>query len=231
MKEAREGLAQLTGELGSLAADIRRTEAEASSAGAAAASRVAALEEAQANSASMPPVLALTPSTGPFQPRLLCAGREDKVAGLKSLEDAAACLASNLERVGLRKSAARTIAEETCAAAFAGQVVFFKGSLATAVARCAALSLSGSASVRVSMPLGLSSAEAFDGIRAFIDPATAFASALVIEGINRTALDIYSDAVADFWLPTIRPKGAKDSISSSPRSAGRRCHRDRATAS
>ena len=40
MKEARERLAQLTGELGSLAADTRRSETESSSAAAAVAARV-----------------------------------------------------------------------------------------------------------------------------------------------------------------------------------------------
>ena len=128
---------------------------------------------------------------------------------IELFEGAATSVASNLERLGLKKSGARPLAEEICAAAFTRQVAFFKGAQANAVARSAALSLAGPACVRASMPVGLTSGEAIDAARDLIGSTAASSRALLIEGVNRTALDVYAEAVTDLMEVSVPPSAGR----------------------
>ena len=117
---------------------------------------------------------------------------------LASVTDAAEILAGNLETVGLRKSAAQALAEEISAAALAAQAVFLKGALATEVARLCARTLGGRNGLRVSMPVGLSDGDGLGVVmRREVDGSGESVAAVAIEGINRSALDVFADALSD----------------------------------
>lgn len=112
--------------------------------------------------------------------------------------DAIAALAANLEAIGLKKTAAQILAEEICAAALVGQVVFLKGGRATEAARVSARTLGGRHSLRVSMPIGLLDREQ---LASAIGEALAgegdAVGALAVEGVNRSGLDVFADALSD----------------------------------
>jgi hypothetical protein len=193
-----ERLSQLSADAKALTQTVQELAAHSSA--SAFDARLAALEQDKENAAPEGGTQGspIGESLVHFRPRRLLTPRGEKIAALRSFEDGVAILAANLERAGLKKSAARPFAEEICASAFIGQVVFFKGALATAVARLSALSLSGPNSVRLSMPIGVTDGEAF---RSVVMPLSSTAGsgvpALVIEGINRSALDVFADAISD----------------------------------
>jgi len=133
--------------------------------------------------------------------RRLLVSAEEKIRPLASPADAANILATNLETLGLKRSASQTLAEEICAAAVVGQVVFLKGSLATEVARLCALTVGGRNSLRASMPIGLSDGEALGAaIQRELHDAGDGVPAVAIEGVNRSAIDVFEDAMSDLVI-------------------------------
>ncbi len=208
-KEVRERLTQVSSDITALAKDFRQLGAESSSGVAVFEARVAALEQALAGTPRREPERGFELSSLPFQPHLISTRSDEKVVSIESFEGAATSVASNLERLGLKKSGARPLAEEICAAAFTRQVAFFKGAQANAVARSAALSLAGPACVRASMPVGLTSGEAIDAARDLIGSTAASSRALLIEGVNRTALDVYAEAVTDLMEVSVPPSAGR----------------------
>lgn len=123
---------------------------------------------------------------------------DEKIRSLASPTDAANILAANLETVGLKKSASQTLAEEICAAALAGQVVFLKGALATEAARLSARTLGARNSLRVSMPIGLNDGEALRAAvtREIASPSESLGT-IAVEGVNRSAIDVFADVLSD----------------------------------
>ena len=208
-KETREGLSQVGADITALARSVQQLESDSSLSAAAFGARITALEQTLASEHRHEPERTHVHSSSPFQSQLLSARSDDKIVSIESFEDAATCIASNLERLGLKKSATRPLSEEICAAAFTRQVVFFKGAQATAVARSVAMSLAGPACIRATMPVGLTSGEAIDNARDLIGSDATSAQALVIEGINHTALDVYAEAISDLMKPGVYLSGEK----------------------
>lgn len=125
-------------------------------------------------------------------------GEDAKTA--TSLAELLGALEHNLVRVGLVQGAARALAREVTAAASAGQLITMKGSLATQVADACAMPFSGGRMFRTSIPVGLLQADQFATCLSSVSaraPAT-MVRAWVIEGINRSALDVYGDSLRDF---------------------------------
>jgi hypothetical protein len=126
-------------------------------------------------------------------------------------KDVASAISSNLQIIGLKKTAALTFAEEITAAVLAGQIVFFKGAFSTEVARLCAISVAGGDSFRVSVPIGLDDGEC---LRAAIAEAVGSSalgiSAVAMEGVNRSAIELFEDALLDLSSgPHARPFVAK----------------------
>jgi len=131
----------------------------------------------------------------------LCAHKlvpEEEGKPLTSIEGAVVALSSGLQRLGLRKSASEVFAAELCAATFIGQVVFLKGSLAVSVARMSARFFGGRSGYRVSIPIGLNDGEVLrDAIADATTSRSESISAVAIEGLNRSALDVFADVLFD----------------------------------
>lgn len=108
-------------------------------------------------------------------------------------------LSAGFQSIGLKKSAAITLAEETCAASLTGQIVFFKGALASEVARICAASVSASATV-ISIPIGLvggsSLANAIE--EAGAENHSQNVAGIVLEGVNRSAFDAIKETLMAF---------------------------------
>ncbi len=108
-------------------------------------------------------------------------------------------LASGLQSLGLKKSAAEAFAQDITSSIITGQVTFFKGALGSAVARLCARSICLNQSWLVSVPIGMT-----DGIklRGALDALTENSGnvviSVVLEGINRSSLDTLRDVLAEF---------------------------------
>lgn len=117
----------------------------------------------------------------------------------RSLGDAGeivSAIATGLQSIGLKKSAAQTFAEEVSASILAGQVVFVKGALATEVVRVCAFAVSGSLVTAISIPIGLVSgallSRTVDSVK---DKSSTNVPSIVLEGVNRSALDVIKEAL------------------------------------
>lgn len=112
-----------------------------------------------------------------------------------------------LQSLGLKKTAAQVFAMEIAAASLAGQTVFFKGAFATEAARLCARAASVGKSYRSAIPIGLNDGEL---LRSALDdvlrPAEEYVAAIVVEGINRSALEVFADVLSDFAQPLSYPK-------------------------
>lgn len=132
---------------------------------------------------------------------LIASDRTDENV-LQTHTDLGRAIATTLQSLGLRKSAAQLFGEECAATVIAKQAIFLRGSFATQTARAIARVIGGTASVRIAMPIGLRDGEQ---LRATIEQAfeteRLAVPALVIEGINRTALDITREVLADCLDP------------------------------
>jgi hypothetical protein len=121
---------------------------------------------------------------------------------LQSHKELAHALAAALQSLGLRRSSAQVFGEECAAAVIAKQAIFLKGAFATQTARAFARAIGGTASVRIAMPIGLQDGEE---LRAAVESAFEAErlnlGAVVIEGINRTALDITKEVLFDCLNP------------------------------
>ena len=110
-------------------------------------------------------------------------------------------LFANLKGMGLSVTAARALAGEVFAGLACGQLVVFRGSLASPVARlCASTFACGQTSV-LHIPVGLlSGAELAAHLAAEGGTAdgTAPLRGLLLEGLNRSAFEVYGTALHDF---------------------------------
>ncbi|MCP1839122.1 tetrahydromethanopterin S-methyltransferase subunit G [Bradyrhizobium sp. USDA 4524] len=132
---------------------------------------------------------------------------------LQSHADLSRAIAGTLLSLGLRKSAAQLFGEECAATVIAKQAIFLKGSFATQTARAIARVIGGAASVRIAMPIGLQDGEQ---LRATIEQAfeteRLATPALVIEGVNRTALDITREVLVDCLDPGFDRAPARSAV-------------------
>lgn len=214
---------QRVADLGSALDEIRRKQAEQPE--GALEEKLRAFDERLCNlerrpAASRPPSAPLTQfypdpqrhSVGLRWDSLVATDRTD-VALLKSHTDLSRAIAGALQSLGLRKSAAQIFGEECSAAVIAKQAIFLRGSFATQTARAIGRVIGGPASVRIAMPLGLQ-----DGEQLRVTVQHAFETerptigAIVIEGINRTALDITKEVLCDCLDPGFDRAPARSAV-------------------
>jgi hypothetical protein len=120
---------------------------------------------------------------------------------INTVKEIANIIASNLQSVGLKNTAAQTFSEEIVAAVIAGQIVFFKGAFSADAARLCGVSLSGGNAYRVSIPLGLDDGEELRQsiLEAPAEPEGCVPS-VVLEGVNRSALELFEDVLIEMSL-------------------------------
>lgn len=108
-------------------------------------------------------------------------------------------LSERLQSIGLKKSSVLLLAEEITAAIVTGQAVTFKGAFAHLVASKCAETLGNGDVWNISVPIGLpdgrSLAAAFD---LAVSKSSAHIPSVVIEGLNRSALDSTKDTILAF---------------------------------
>ncbi len=170
---------------------------------AATAHRLDALEARVASLSQSPPAGSGSPSAHDALPasiraHALRAGANSADRSFTTFADATIALAANFEAIGLKRSAAQPLAEEICAAAFVGQVVFLKGGRATGAVRLCAQTLGGQNSFRMAIPIGLNDGEALTAaVHQELSDAGDNIAAVAIEGANRSGLDVFADALSD----------------------------------
>ena len=118
---------------------------------------------------------------------------------IRSHSEIANAFVKALQPLGLRKTTGQIFAEECAAAVVGRQVIFLKGAFAARVARQLARAIGGAGSARLAVPIGLQDGEE---LRVCIGAAVGRHSgssvgALAVEGINRTALDVTKEVLAD----------------------------------
>jgi len=106
-------------------------------------------------------------------------------------------LTEALQRTGLKKSAAQVFSEDIVAALSCNQVVFFKGSLGSAVASACANAIASGRAWSISVPVGLTDGGLLRAsIQNFLEDAPQDVTAIILEGINRTSLDALRDGLS-----------------------------------
>lgn len=101
-----------------------------------------------------------------------------------------------LQKIGLKKSAAQIFAGEIVAALSSKQVVFLKGSLGATVARACTNALSAHRAWSISVPVGLTDGNILRlAMEQVFDPPSVETASVILEGINRTTLDVTRDAL------------------------------------
>lgn len=109
-------------------------------------------------------------------------------------------LADELRANGLVVGSARLVARDVIAAGLAGQMPVFAGSIATLVASTCAVSCAGGAAQVLRVPVGLLDDS---GFRDCLDETilrtrgSETLSALVVEGLNRSAFEVYGEALRE----------------------------------
>jgi ABC-type transporter Mla subunit MlaD len=105
-------------------------------------------------------------------------------------------LSASLQSVGLKKSAAGLLAEEIAAAILTSQAVTFKGALAHLIASKCAQTLSNAHAWNISIPIGLTDGRSLSAaLQAISSKSSTNVASIVIEGLNRSALDSTKDAL------------------------------------
>jgi hypothetical protein len=123
-------------------------------------------------------------------------GHDDAIKPQKLLDLAktVGALTDALQRTGLKKSAAQVFAEDIVAALSCNQVIFFRGSLGSAVASACANALASSRAWSISVPVGLTDGGVLRaGVQRLLEGAQQDVTAIILEGINRTSLDVVRD--------------------------------------
>lgn len=127
---------------------------------------------------------------------VLTAASDAPVQPLSDAGKIVVALAGSLQSVGLKKSAAVLLAEEIAATILTGQVATFKGALAHLVAKRCAETLSSGSAWNISIPIGLTDGRSLSAALHSLSSKTASkVSSVVVEGLNRSALDCTKDAL------------------------------------
>jgi hypothetical protein len=129
------------------------------------------------------------------RPRLERLDRPKEVVSVINRQDVLQILKENLMAAGLSSGSAKRLAPEILAAAQAGQLVSFSGSMASTVARTSAQTFSGANSVVFAVPVGMLGPEPIRSVLDEIqyDTEGAHLASLVLEGMNRSAFEAYGE--------------------------------------
>lgn len=107
----------------------------------------------------------------------------------------ASTLSKNFRNIGMQSVAARVLADEILLALSGGQIIFFRGSMASSVVRICASTLAGSNMSIINIPIGLLDGNEFrTSFYQVLDHSLckSSVSALIIDGINLSAPEVYA---------------------------------------
>ncbi|MGE4404255.1 hypothetical protein [Pseudomonas sp.] len=151
------------------------------------------LEELQANLGKM----RTDSGSKQQQVRLFETEPQGPLVELYTVEIACDLISHNLQASGIVKGAAISLSRQIFAALAAGQLVQFSGSLADLVADSVAAAIGGPTFHEWSVPVGLVSDEmATECLEMVADTS----GCLVLKGANRSAFEIYGDALRDLVI-------------------------------
>jgi len=197
--ELQRNVESLSGEAVAAEADLKAVLDKLS---AAVEDRVAEIRKSPAE--LLTDVVVLQPFLSPTQ------ARPSQVTRLRSLEavgevspllaDSAlqSLLVVKLTEAGLVGGSAKRLSREVLAAAYAGQITTFTGSLASVLATACAAAFAGRTSYEYRVPIGLLDGEDFEGCLSVVLAKTAIGDdlgALIVQGINRSASEAYADSL------------------------------------
>ncbi|WP_035295389.1 hypothetical protein [Brevibacillus thermoruber] len=132
-----------------------------------------------------------------------CTAESIELANSKAAIDQ---MVKNLNGLGIKLPQARRMACEVLSALAAGQMVTFDGPLGPIVAERCAHSLAGGAVHMVRIPVGLLDSYFFERhLSAWIDESEISSSpvAIILEGINRSALEVYGAGLRQFIVERV----------------------------
>lgn len=132
--------------------------------------------------------------------------KEDEEVHLQSIHDAATHLEKNLNSLGIKLSHARRLSKEVMAALISGQIVSLQGPLAYLVAERCASCLAGGELRVIKIPFGFVGSLSMDTSMAKLieeHESSNYPTAVIIEGINRTAFEAYGDSIRQFVIERI----------------------------
>lgn len=112
-------------------------------------------------------------------------------------EEARGILCENFLAAGIASEDADMLAQITFAAAVSGQLIQFSGSLADILAEATSVSLSGREEFTWHVPLGLCDGELTNVVLTRMKSKKEGVRCLVLKGVNRSAFEIYGDALRD----------------------------------
>ena len=125
----------------------------------------------------------------------------DTDPGPAQLEEVDGCIRAvrrNLELLSVKKSSAEALALECMAALLAGQIPYFAGLNGKRVAEACATALAAQDTHILTVPVGLSSPNEFrHHVEALPASETQSATCLILDGINRSALDTFGECLVD----------------------------------
>lgn len=131
-------------------------------------------------------------------PRLQKLGQGIEARRVQSLNDARLLLRDNFRAIGVQSRAADALAVEVLAAVLAGEMVLFRGALASIVAEVCALTLAGAMSYCIDVPIGLLNSHGFAEMLGKLNSDAAAADrtvAVVINGVNLSPVEVYAGSV------------------------------------
>lgn len=126
--------------------------------------------------------------------------RPDAILPSVDFDQARATLTANLEAIGIRPVAATALSAEVLAAVLSGQLAVFSGSIASLVARTCARALAAESSRCIRVPVGLLGSSAIEQELSALEKAveqSGIVAAMVFEGMNRSAFEIYGDGLRE----------------------------------
>lgn len=189
-EQLRREVKELSGQRDETAAELARLRTDTEG-----AKRQADVGHAADNGAARlvvgPQASAVAPA--PPAPRFSFAPKPGAEPGepLKTTKEALKRLEENLHALGVLKVSARLLARETLVALSLGQLVCFRGSVASPVAEVCVASLAGGRVLNV--PVALGASQPFELPRDLGDGP----SAILFEGVNRSCFGTYGQSVAE----------------------------------
>lgn len=131
---------------------------------------------------------------------------DDSVLDLNTKEEIVSHLEQNLKQLGVKHQHARLVAKEVVIALASGQLVTLQGSLALSVAeRCAACLVGGNYKL-IKIPFGCIESRSLEEIVCDLfeeSKSTNRPIAIIFEGINRSAFEVYGSYVRQFIIERI----------------------------
>ena len=117
---------------------------------------------------------------------------------LQQIDEIIGAITTNLECLSIKKSSAEALALECIAALMAGQMPYFGGLLGKRVAEACAMALAAQDTYILTIPVGITAPHEFRRqLRYFLTIERQDVGCIIIDGINRSALDTFGECLVE----------------------------------